>query len=93
MKLIDFLEVTDENKETAIYDIEKDEVIAVYDGKNSIPKEYNYYHVISITIVAKGITDNRFHVNLKEVHKPDSCPYVDMNCGYHAQCSKCSYDY
>ena len=47
MKLIDVLDVCDENFNVIVEDTEGN-LLALYDGKDSIPEEYNELNVIQI---------------------------------------------
>ena len=49
MKLIDIISIIVDNSFINILDLE-DNIIAKYDGKNSIPKEYNYNQVLEMYI-------------------------------------------
>lgn len=54
MKLIELMEVFDENKNLYVY-MEGD-LIAQYDGKNSIPEELNNHEIISISTEDNGVS-------------------------------------
>lgn len=58
MKLIELLENIDENKNVFVYD-ENNNLIAIYDGKNSIPEYLNSSEVIKITS-----NDNNIIINV-----------------------------
>ncbi len=47
MKLIDVLDVYDENFNILVRDTEEN-YLALYDGRNSIPEEYNELNVVQI---------------------------------------------
>lgn len=47
MKLIDVLDVCDENFNVIVKDTEEN-LLALYDGRDSIPEEYNELNVIQI---------------------------------------------
>ena len=47
MKLIDLLSVWDENSDLAVEDTDGN-LLGLYDGKNSIPKECNELNVVQI---------------------------------------------
>lgn len=59
MKLIDVLEIVNENAEVRVYNSDGDE-IARYDGKNSIPENLNGEEVDEIRPMKDDYWDNIF---------------------------------
>lgn len=56
MKLLDIGEVFNENKTLVVVDNATGEILATYDGKNSIPNEYNECRVTYVSPCADTLT-------------------------------------
>lgn len=85
MRLIELMEICDENKELVVYEYQNGELLAKYDGRNSIPKSFNDCEVAEFRGDENGVS---IWINVKVqtlaervdriIHDFNIYDYVDM---------------